>query len=159
MSDQSESRILTARREKVKEIIEQGINPYPNDFKRQNHCIDVRSDMEGMTPEQVGESGRRYLLSGRIMAVRDFGKAAFLHLEDSSGRIQVFIKKDVLGEEAYALYKMWDVGDIVGVSGTPFVTRTGELTIQADEIALVTKAVRKSGTVSRTSRSGTGSGT
>ncbi len=142
MSDQSESRILKARKDKIKEIMEKGINPYPNDFKRQNHCIEVRSDMEGMTPEQVGESGRRYLLSGRIMAVRDFGKAAFLHLEDSTDRIQVFIKKDVLGEEAYALYKMWDVGDIVGVSGTPFVTRTGELTIQADEIALVTKAVR-----------------
>jgi len=142
MSDQSESRILMARKEKVKQIMEQGINPYPNDFKRENSCKDVRSDMDGMTPEQVEGSGKSYVLSGRIMAVRDFGKAAFLQLEDSSGRIQIFIKKDVLGEEGYALYKMWDVGDIVGISGTPFVTRTGELTIQADQIALVTKAVR-----------------
>jgi lysyl-tRNA synthetase class 2 len=142
MSDQSESRILTARKEKVEQIREQGINPYPNEFKRQNSCESVRSDMEGMTPEQIEGSGKSYVLSGRIMAVRDFGKAAFLQMEDNTGRIQVFIKKDVLGEEAYALYKMWDVGDIVGVSGTPFETRTGELTIQADKIALVTKAVR-----------------
>jgi lysyl-tRNA synthetase class 2 len=142
MSDQSESRILTARKEKVEQVREQGINPYPNDYKRQNNCKDVRSDMDGMTPEQIEGSGKRYVVSGRIMAVRDFGKAAFLQLEDSSDRIQVFIKKDVLGEEGYALYKMWDVGDIVGVSGTPFVTRTAELTIQADQIALVTKAVR-----------------
>jgi lysyl-tRNA synthetase class 2 len=98
--------------------------------------------MEGMTPEQIEASGRGYVLSGRIMAVRDFGKAAFLQLEDSSGRIQVFVKRDVVGEEKFALYKMWDVGDIVGISGTPFITRTGELTIQADTISLVTKAVR-----------------
>jgi lysyl-tRNA synthetase class 2 len=142
MSDQSESRILTARKEKVKQILEQGVNPYPNDYKRQNSCEDVRTNMEGMTPEQIVSSEKRYVLSGRIMAVRDFGKAAFIQLEDSSGRIQVFIKKDVLGEEGYALYKMWDVGDIVGVSGTPFVTRTGELTIQADKIVLLTKAIR-----------------
>jgi len=142
MSEQSESRIIAARKEKVEQVREQGVNPYPNDYKRQNSALDVRSDMEGMTPEQVEGSGKRYVLSGRIMAVRDFGKAAFLQLEDSSGRIQIFVKKDVLGEEGYSLYKLLDVGDIVGVSGTPFVTRTGELTIQADQIVLVTKSVR-----------------
>ena len=142
MSDQSESRIITARKEKVEQVREQGINPYPNDFKRQNTCKDIRSEMEGLTPEQVEGSGKSYVLSGRIMAVRDFGKAAFLQLEDGSGRIQVFIKKDVLGEEEYALYKMLDVGDIVGISGIPFVTRTGELTIQAGRVVLVTKSVR-----------------
>ena len=142
MTDQGESRIITARKEKVELVREQGINPYPNDFKRQNTCNEVRTDMERMTPEQIENSDKSFSLAGRIMAVRDFGKAAFLQLEDSTGRIQVFIKKDALGEEAYALYKMWDVGDIVGVLGTPFVTRTGELTIQAVQIALITKAVR-----------------
>ena len=96
MTDQGESRIITARREKVEQVREQGINPYPNDFKRQNFCSEVRSDMEGLDPEQVVSSGKSYVLSGRIMALRDFGKAAFLQLEDSTGRIQVFIKKDVL---------------------------------------------------------------
>jgi lysyl-tRNA synthetase class 2 len=138
MSEPGDSRILEDRREKVNEIRKQGINPYPNDFKREDRCIDVRFDAEGLTPEQVESSGKRYVISGRVMAVRDFGKAAFLQLEDGSGRIQIFVKRDVLGEEAYALYKLWDVGDIVGVSGTPFVTRTGELTIQADSIALLT---------------------
>lgn len=142
MSEASDSRILEDRREKVEEIRNQGINPYPNDFRGNDKCIDVRTHTDGMTPEQIESSGKKFVLSGRVMAVRDFGKAAFLQLEDGSGRIQVFVKKDVLGEEAYALYKMWDVGDIVGVSGTPFVTRTGELTIQALHIALLTKAVR-----------------
>ncbi len=142
MSELSESRILSARRAKVEDIRKQGINPYPNDFKKQNHCIEVRSDTEGMTPEQIEGSGNNYVLSGRVMAVRDFGKAAFLQLEDNSGRIQVFVKKDILGEEAYALYKVWDVGDIVSISGTPFVTKTGELTIQAESISLLSKAVR-----------------
>ena len=142
MSEQSESRIIAARRDKVQQIREQGINPYPNDFRRGHYTSEVRSDMEGLTPEEVEASGKRYVLAGRILAVRDFGKAAFLTMEDVRGRIQVFIKKDALGEEGYALYKLWDVGDIVGVAGTPFVTRTGELTVQAGEVSLLTKAVR-----------------
>ena len=130
MSDQSESRILTARKEKVKQIAEQGINPYPNDFKRQNHSAQVRSDAEGMTPEQIESSDKSYVLSGRIMAVRDFGKAAFLQLEDSSGRIQVFIKKDVLGEEGWELVSITSVNfksgatDNIAISSQPSSPRT-----------------------------------
>jgi len=142
MSDQSESRILTARREKVEDLRNQGLNPYPNDFKKENSCEEVRSDMQDLTPEQIEATGKNYVLAGRVMAVRDFGKAAFVQLEDSSGRIQVFVKKDVVGEEAFALYKTLDVGDIIGISGTPFITRTGELTIQAQKVSLVAKAVR-----------------
>ncbi|MDF1535063.1 MAG: lysine--tRNA ligase [bacterium] len=139
---QSESRILTARKEKVELIRGSGVNPYPNDFKRENMASQVHADMDGIEPAKVPETGKSYTLAGRIMAIRDFGKAAFLQLEDSSARIQVFIKKDVLGEEAHARYKQWDVGDIVGITGTPFVTRTGELTIEAGTIVLLTKAVR-----------------
>lgn len=142
MSIESEGRLLTARKEKVEQIRESGVNPYPNDFKRENVASEVHADMKGIEPDKVPETGKSYILAGRIMAIRDFGKAAFLQLEDSSARIQVFIKKDVLGEEAHARYKQWDVGDIVGISGTPFVTRTGELTIQAESIVLLTKAVR-----------------
>ncbi|UCG38685.1 MAG: lysine--tRNA ligase [bacterium] len=142
MSKDSESQLLTARKEKVRQIRDLGINPYPNDFKRQHTTADVFADMEGLSPEVVGQTGRAYVLAGRIMSLRDFGKAAFLHIEDGWGRIQVFVKKDEIGEEAYALYRLWDVGDIIGVSGTPFVTRTGELTLLVREGFLLTKAVR-----------------
>jgi lysyl-tRNA synthetase class 2 len=139
---QSESRVLIARKEKIDQIRESGVNPYPNDFKRENLATQVHAEMEGVEPEKVAETGNSYSLAGRVMAIRDFGKAAFLQMADSSGRIQIFIKKDVLGEEAHARYKQWDVGDIVGITGTPFVTRTGELTIEAQQIVLLTKAVR-----------------
>lgn len=142
MSKDTENQLLNARREKVQQIRDQGINPYPNNFKRENDIAEVTSDMEDLSPEQVEQSGKSYVLAGRIMAIRDFGKAAFLHIEDSTARLQVFVKKDVLGEEGYAVYKLWDVGDIVGVTGTPFITRTGELTIMVKEAVLVTKAIR-----------------
>ena len=142
MPNDTESQLLKARREKLDQIRQQGINPYPNDFKRENSIAEVKDDLEGIPGEEVEQSGKSYVLAGRIMAVRDFGKAAFLHLEDSTGRLQLFVKKDILGEEGYALYKLWDVGDIVGVSGTPFVTRTGELTVMVKEAVLLTKAVR-----------------
>jgi len=142
MLKDTESQLLKARREKVDQIREQGINPYPNEFKKENYIVDVKTDLEGLPGEEVEQKGKSYVLAGRIMAVRDFGKAAFLHIEDSTGRLQIFVKKDILGEQGYALYKLWDVGDIVGICGTPFVTRTGELTIMVKESVLLTKAVR-----------------
>jgi lysyl-tRNA synthetase class 2 len=142
MSNQTERQLLSARREKVDQIRSQGVNPYPNDFKKNNYADEVHRDMEGLSADQVQESGKTYTLAGRIMAIRDFGKASFLHMEDSSGRIQIFIKRDLLGEEDYALYKLWDVGDIIGVTGTPFITRTGEITIMVKRAVLLTKSVR-----------------
>ncbi|UCF31691.1 MAG: lysine--tRNA ligase [bacterium] len=142
MSQESEGRLHRLRREKVEQIRDQGINPYPNRFRRRHVAQDVHRDMEDRTHEEIEASGAEYVLAGRLMAVRDFGKASFIHIEDGSGRIQVFMKKDVLGEEGYRHFKLWDVGDIVGIAGTPFVTRTGELTIQASDAVLLTKSVR-----------------
>lgn len=142
MEEQSEGQVYLQRVNKVEEIREKGINPYPNQFRRQHVAEDVHRDMAGRPPEEVEASKKRYVLAGRVMAVRNFGKAAFIHLEDSSGRIQVFIKKDNLGPEGFSQFKTWDVGDIAGVSGTPFVTKTGELTILASESELLTKSVR-----------------
>ena len=142
MLKDAESQLIQARREKVDRIRNFKINPYPNDFRRENLITEVKGDLEGLPPEEVEASGRRYVIAGRIVAVRDFGKAAFLHVEDPTGRLQIFVKKDIVGEEGYNLYKILDVGDIIGVHGTPFVTRTGELTILVQELVLVTKAVR-----------------
>jgi len=142
MEEQSEGQLYLQRVKKVEEIRNSGINPYPNHYRRQNVAEGVHRDMADMTPEEVEASGKRYVLAGRVMAIRNFGKAAFIHLEDSTGRIQVFMKRDNLGPEGFSRFKTWDVGDIAGVAGTPFVTRTGELTILAAESELLTKSVR-----------------
>jgi len=142
MSKDAESQLIQNLREKVERIRSQDINPYPNDFRRENPVSEVKGDLEGLLPEEVEQTGKTYVLAGRIIAARDFGKASFLHMEDPTGRLQIFLKKDILGEEGYALYKVLDVGDIIGVSGTPFVTRTGELTILVKDLVLLTKSVR-----------------
>jgi len=142
MSNESESHIISSRRDKVEEIREKGINPYPNHFRRRDLAADIQEEMKNKSPEDIESSGKSYILAGRVMAVRNFGKAAFLHVEDVSGRIQVYIKKNDVGEEVFEHFKLWDVGDIVGITGTPFVTRTGELTINVLEAELLTKSVR-----------------
>jgi lysyl-tRNA synthetase class 2 len=142
MEEQSEGQLYQQRKDKVDDIRKKGINPYPNHFRRQHTAADVHREMNDKTPEEVEASGKRYVLAGRVMAIRNFGKAAFIHLEDASGRIQIFMKLDNLGSDGFSNFKMWDVGDIVGVAGTPFVTRTGELTVQVTESELLTKAVR-----------------
>ena len=81
-------------------------------------------------------------IAGRIMTRRLMGKASFVHLQDSSGRLQVYVQRDVLGEDAYEDFKRLDLGDIVGVSGTLFRTRTGELTVRAESVRLLTKSLR-----------------
>ncbi len=137
-----ESRLLASRRAKVEEVREAGVNPYPSGFVRRDTAADVRREMEDRTPEQVASSGRAYALAGRVMAQRDFGKAAFLSLADASGSIQLYARRDLLGDGGFAVYKLLDVGDLVGAMGTPFITRTGELTVQLSSLALLAKAVR-----------------
>jgi lysyl-tRNA synthetase, class II len=139
---EAESRLLAARRAKVEEVRAKGVNPYPSGFVRADTADAVRREMEGKTPGQVADSGRSFTLAGRVMAIRDFGKAAFVQLTDASGKIQVYARRDALGEEGWGVYQLLDVGDIVGCSGTPFVTRTGELTVQLSSLVLLTKAVR-----------------
>lgn len=142
MEKNGENRLHKLRREKVKQIRDLGLNPYVTRYLRKHMARDIHQDMEGKSPQQVESTQNTYVLAGRVMAIRSFGKAAFIHTEDSSGRIQVFIKKDDLGDEAFEEFKQWDIGDIIGVTGTPFVTKTGELTILASEIILLTKSVR-----------------
>ncbi|NOY87630.1 MAG: lysine--tRNA ligase [Deltaproteobacteria bacterium] len=139
---QNENRIYQQRRNKVDEVRRQGVNPYPNHFKRGHLAEDVRRELHGLSPEEIEEIGKEFSLAGRVVAIRNFGKAAFFQIEDSSGRIQGFIKKDVIGDEEFGHFKLWDVGDIVGIRGKPFVTRTGELTILTAQAHLLTKSVR-----------------
>ena len=134
--------LLLQRRAKLDELREKGINPYANDFPVRHTASQVFSAHQDHDAPSLESCEERYSLGGRIMARRDFGKAAFIQLQDRSGRLQVYISRDSIGEESFEVFRRLDVGDIVGVEGTPFRTKTGELSLRADTFRLLTKSLQ-----------------
>jgi lysyl-tRNA synthetase, class II len=120
--EQNDNEQIVLRRQKLAELRQQG-NPFPNDFRRDTRNIRVK-------------------VAGRMMTRRVMGKASFAHLQDMSGRIQVYVTRDVAGAERYEEFKKWDIGDIVGAEGVLFKTKTGELSVKVDEARLLAKALR-----------------
>lgn len=126
---------IAVRREKLMALKTQGKDPYAiTTYDVTNHAADVVGSFE----EYEGKTVR---LAGRIMARRDMGKASFLDLRDSSGRIQIYVKINLIGEEAYEEMKKWDIGDIIGVQGEVFRTRRGEISLKAAAMQLLTKSL------------------
>ena len=115
---------------------------YPNDFSPTHKAQDVRDDYGNLAQPELEELSEEFALGGRIRALRPHGKAAFFEIEDATGRLQVYVRKDRLGTDAYEEVRLLDVGDIVGVRGLLFRTRTNELTIEAKEVRLLTKCIR-----------------
>jgi len=131
------------RRKKLKGLREQGINPYPNDFRPENTASQIHAAHGEQSAEELEKAGARYSIAGRVMALRSFGKVAFIKLSDRSGAIQVVVEKQALGDEVFGVFKKFvEVGDIVGAAGPPMRTRTGELSIHAGELKLLTKSLR-----------------
>lgn len=133
------SELQLQRRRKVDALWEAGINPYPNDFKPQQTSADFIAACSGK--EQFDAVHDKFVVAGRILARRSFGKAAFIQLQDRKGRIQVYVKKDEIGDEQFGVFEGFDVGDIVGVEGFPFFTKTGELSLHARSIRLLVKSL------------------
>jgi lysyl-tRNA synthetase class 2 len=140
------NQLLLQRRKKADELAEMKVELYANDFKPTHHITEVLSSgsaNEAVADQEDAPNVRAsFQVAGRILAMRKFGKASFLHIQDDSGRIQVYVKKEVVGEELYTQFKKWDIGDIVGFKGKLFKTQTGEITILADTIKLITKSLR-----------------
>ena len=136
-----DNEIVRRRREQLSALREQG-NPYPNDFRRDALAADLRARYGELDQEALEQVEARFSLAGRMMSRRVMGKASFAHLQDSSGRIQLFLKRDNLGEELYGAFKKWDLGDLIGVTGGVFKTKTGELSVQVDAIRLLAKSLR-----------------
>jgi len=134
------SELLLQRRRKVDALWEAGINPYPNDFKPRHTSEDLFKTYGSMDPipDSIDEE---LILAGRIMARRSFGKAAFIQVQDRKGRFQVYVRKDSLGVESFESFETLDIGDIIGIKGRPFRTKTGELSIHAGEVSLLTKSL------------------
>jgi lysyl-tRNA synthetase class 2 len=136
-----ENQYIAQRREKLNQLRAQG-QAYPNQFKREDFAGQLQDHYSELTREVLEEKAVSVQLAGRMMLKRVGGKASFANLQDMSGRIQIFLKLDVIGEEAYEAFKHSDIGDIYGVNGVLFQTKTGELTIKASSIELLTKALR-----------------
>ena len=137
-----ETALIEQRKEKIKTLKTKGIPVYPNDFKITHHIKDILlayGDKEGGDLEKLEEI---FHLAGRIMALRPFGKVTFIHLQDATGRLQAYFKQDVLGKEQYEVFKLLDIGDIIGIEGRLFRTKTGELTIFVNAFKLLTKSLR-----------------
>ncbi len=126
---------------KLEELRKRGIDPYPNDFKPETTCAEVIANLGSLKKEELEGRNEVVTVAGRIMAKRSFGKASFVHIQDSSGKLQVYFKKDTLGPEGYSLFKECDVGDFIGVRGSVFRTKTDELTVMADELRLLSKGL------------------
>ena len=136
-----DNEIVRRRRAQLQELREQG-DAYPNDFKRDALAADLRARYGELDQEALEQVEARFSLAGRMMSRRVMGKASFAHLQDSSGPIQLFLKRDKLGEEPYGAFKKWDLGDLIGVTGGVFKTKTGELSVQVDAIRLLAKSLR-----------------
>ena len=136
-----ESEQTRQRREKLRELRARG-GAYPNDFRRDAETGDLRDRYGGVDAETLERRTPRVAVAGRLMARRVMGKSAFADLQDVSGRIQLLVRRDELPEGAYSEFKRWDIGDVIGVRGVVFRTRTGELSVRAAELRLLAKCLR-----------------
>ena len=133
---------VEVRRQKLAKLKEAGAVAYPNDFKPTHAASEIVDKFADAGYEALAAAPKDIRIAGRIMAVRRMGKASFFHLQDRRGRLQVYVQQNTLGEEAYGLFRTLDVGDIVGVCGHLFRTRTKELTLDAQGLRLLTKCLR-----------------
>lgn len=136
-----ENKLIAQRREKLEHIRQTAEVAFPNDFRRSHLAKELHDSFAELDSQALTDKGE-FAIAGRLMAKRVMGKASFIQVQDVSGRIQCYIQRDALPEGVYVDFKTWDVGDIIGAKGTLFKTKTGELTIQASEIRLLTKSLR-----------------
>jgi len=133
---------VEVRRQKLAKLKEAGHRAYANDFKPTHDIAEIAGRFADASDEDLSAAPKDIGISGRIMAIRRMGKASFFHMQDRRGRLQVYVQQNRLGEEAYGLFRTLDIGDIVGVRGHLFRTRTKELTLEAQELRLLTKCLR-----------------
>ena len=132
---QSLKEIINFRMQKLERLREAGVDPFPHNFKPTNYSNEIKDQFKVLENKDV-------IVAGRIMAMRKMGKASFFHIEDSAGRIQVYIKKDEVGDSLYNIFKLLDIGDFIGVNGFVFKTKTKEISVHAKSITVLAKSIR-----------------
>lgn len=133
---------LIVRREKMAELREKGLDPFGTRFERTTNSAELHANYDDKTKEELQEMGLTATVAGRIMTKRGKGKVGFAHLQDREGQIQIYVRKDAVGEEEYDLFKHADLGDFVGVTGEVMKTDMGEITIKPTTLTFLTKALR-----------------
>ena len=141
MKDQDENSLIAQRRAKLDALRADG-NAFPNDFRRNAVAGELHAEYDDKENEVLEAEPVRVKVAGRMMAKRVMGKASFIQLQDMSGLIQLFLQRDTLPEGVYQAFKGWDVGDIIGAEGALFKTKTGELSVRAESIHMLTKSLR-----------------
>jgi lysyl-tRNA synthetase class 2 len=138
---QDENRLIAERRAKLAKLRESGI-AFPNDFAPDARAADLHAKYDGQDQETLAGAANVVKVAGRMMLKRVMGKASFATLQDGSGRIQLYLERGALGEDVYAAFKQWDIGDIIAVEGSVFKTNKGELSIHASQARLLSKSLR-----------------
>jgi lysyl-tRNA synthetase class 2 len=142
MSESNENDLIVLRRQQLKELRESG-NAFRNDFKRDSLAANLISQYSDKTKEELEANPIKVAIAGRMMTRRVMGKASFAHIQDMSGKIQVYVRRDDLPEDIYNTgFKKWDIGDIIGATGTVMKTNKGELSVHVDSIVLLTKSLQ-----------------
>ncbi|HXX33782.1 MAG TPA: lysine--tRNA ligase [Thermodesulfobacteriota bacterium] len=136
------SELIQQRIKKLEALRKDGVDPYPNDFRVTHTSKDLHETFDPLSDEELKSTGETFCLAGRIVAIRDFGKASFIHVQDRKGRIQAYLQKDVVGDAPFRHFKTFDIGDFIGLEGKVFRTKTRELTLQVQKFELLVKSLR-----------------
>ncbi|RAR44957.1 lysine--tRNA ligase [Paenibacillus sp. MDMC362] len=139
--EQELSELLQIRRNKLDELRKLGIDPFGGKYEREHHAGDILKQYDELSKEELEEKQVEVNLAGRIMAKRGMGKASFAHIQDLSGRIQIYVRQDSIVEAQYEAFSILDLGDIIGVKGVLFKTKTGETTIKVKELEVLSKSL------------------
>ena len=135
-----ENVLMQEKIRKLNELKEKGINPYPYTYDQSHHAADILSKYDTLKNEEKIKDN--VSVAGRIMTMRRMGKATFMHIQDETGKIQLYLRQDDIGKENYSLLKKLDIGDIIGVKGNVFRTKMGEISVYAKECTILTKSIR-----------------
>jgi lysyl-tRNA synthetase, class II len=138
----TEREIIAQRMKKAEALQALGVNPFGNGWKPRHLAADLAARYGEQPAEEIAREPGSWSLAGRVLAVRSFGKAAFLRVRDRSAEIQIWVKKDKVGEQAFEVFKLLDIGDLVGAEGPATRTKTGELTLEATFFTILTKSMR-----------------
>ncbi|ULO07490.1 lysine--tRNA ligase [Paenibacillus sp. 19GGS1-52] len=141
ISENELSELLQIRRAKLDELRGLGIDPFGKKYERTANAGDLMSKYDGQTKEELDELAVEVSIAGRIMAKRGMGKASFAQLQDLSGKIQIYVRQDAIPEEQYAAFRILDLGDIIGVRGVVFKTKTGETSIKVHNLEVLSKSL------------------
>src|SRR5690606_8487579 len=139
MSHEELNNQLQVRREKLATLRESGVDPFGKRFERTHNTKQIKQEYENLSKEDLDEKAIKVSLAGRVMTKRGKGKTGFAHVQDLQGQIQIYVRKDAIGEEMYKVFNSVDLGDLIGVTGTIMKTNVGELSIKVEEFTLLTK--------------------